>query len=197
MYTDEQIKPYINDLQELELDEIIEYIEKNKNTTNFDSLVEHCCNFFLDQIQRLFHKYDKQFEEYRDKQSKETNLVKLFIRTTEYITNDNNLYYLAVAEFFKGNRKKTIEYLRKNNLEKDSTEYEFNILDFANSYVAPFKEAFDGFWDEIYDLLSQRTTEKGVLDCTSYNLIEDIEKFTECLIATNHYFAVLRPSFTD
>ena len=40
-------------------------------------------------------------------------------------------------------------------------------------------------------------TEKGILDCSSYALIEDIEKFTECLIATNSYFAVLRPSFTD
>ena len=181
MYTDEQIKPYIKDLEKLESDiSIIKYIEQNKNTPNFSALVEHCCNFFLDQIQRMFHKYDKYFEEYRDNHPKETNFIKLFLCATEYISDGDNVYYLAVAEFFKGSQKKTIEYLKKNNVNNASSEDEFTILDFANSYVAPFKEAFDGFWKEIYNMLAHRTTEPGVLElCQAmplfYNSTDAIE----------------------
>ena len=39
-------------------------------------------------------------------------------------------------------------------------------------------------------------TEKGILDCSSYDLIDNTEKFTEHIIATNQYFAILRPSMS-
>ena len=104
MYTDEQLKPYIEDLQKLELDEsLIKYIQRNKNTENFDALVEHCCDVFLDEIQRMFYKYDKHFEEYKNNHPNETNLINLYIKTSELIDNDKLVYYHAVSniqEFF-------------------------------------------------------------------------------------------------
>ena len=165
MYTEEQLKPYIKDLEKMPPDEsLIYYLEKTKHTENFEVLVEYCCNIFLDGIQRMFLKYDKYFEEYKNKQPKETNFIKLYLRAIEFLDKDKFPYYFAVAEFFKGNHKKTIEYLKKNNRNKEAAEYEFTILDFANSYVAPFKEAFDGFWEEIYNMLAARTIENGVLE---------------------------------
>lgn len=181
MYTEEQLQPYIEDLEKLEtVESIIKYIDDNKHTSNFDALVEHCCNFFLDQIQRIFYTYDKYFEEYRDKQPMETNVVKAYIRVSEYMTDDSGAYYLAVAEFFKGNHQKTIELLRKDNSSKETNESEYTILDFANSYAAPFKEAFKGFWEEIYNMLTKRETEKGVLElCKAmplfYNSTDSVE----------------------
>ena len=37
-------------------------------------------------------------------------------------------------------------------------------------------------------------TSKGILDLSTKELIEDTKAFTACLIATNQYFAILRPS---
>lgn len=37
-------------------------------------------------------------------------------------------------------------------------------------------------------------TSKGILDLSTKELIEDVKTFTACLIATNQYFAILRPS---
>ena len=106
MYDEEQLSQYIDDLKNLELnDSVIKYIEKNKNTKNFDALVEHCCCVFLDEIQRMFHKYDKDFEEYKSKQPKESNLVKLLIKAVELTEDDKLPYYRAAAEFFKGNKR--------------------------------------------------------------------------------------------
>ena len=80
MYTEEQLKPYIKDLEKLPPDEsLIHYIEKNKHTENFEALVEYCCNIFLEGIQRMFLKYDKYFDEYKNKEPKETNFIKLYL----------------------------------------------------------------------------------------------------------------------
>ncbi|MBP3922500.1 MAG: tetratricopeptide repeat protein [Ruminiclostridium sp.] len=165
MYTEQQLKPYIKDLEKMTFDEsLIHYIEKNKHTENFEALVEYCCNIFLDEIQRMFLKYDKYFEEYKNKQPRETNFIKLYLRATEFLDKDKFPYYFAVAEFYRGNKKHTIEYLKKDYLSMDSNESEVSVWNFVSSFVAPFKEAFDGFWEDVYKILSSIPTEKGVLE---------------------------------
>lgn len=165
MYTEEQLQPYIEDLGKLQADEsLIKYLEDKKNTKNFDALVEYCCNVFLDAIQRLFYKYDQAFESYIVNHPAETNYVKLYIRTTEFIKNKNSIYYLAVSEFFKGNNEKAIEYLKQDYESPDFKDKEVSIYNFAYSIAAPFKDAFEGFWENIYKTLSTLPTEKGVLE---------------------------------
>ena len=168
MYTEELLKPYIKDLEAIQMDDslekLIEYIEKNKSTENFIALVEYCCDIFLDNIQRLFSKYDKQFEEYKNSYPKEANLVKLYIKATGYIDTEKSPYYIAVSEFFKGNKDKTIENLRKAYSSAEHRESTFTIKDLGYSFVGPFKEAFDGFWENVYDILSAVPTESGVLE---------------------------------
>ena len=168
MYTEEQLAPYIKDLEELgnseNLTQYIEYVESKKKDKNFHALVDHCCDIFLDIIQRSFLKYDKYFEEYRNEQPDQNNPVKIFIRLTTYIDNNDDTYYKAVSEFFKGNKQKTIEYLKQ---EYDPAKFgndKYSIYDFGYSFVAPFKEAFEGFWEEVYGILSKIPTEDGVLD---------------------------------
>ena len=165
MYTEEQLKPYAEDLSSLPLDiSLIEYIEKNKNTENIEALLEHCCNVLLDGIQRMFHKYDKYFDEYKNNHPAETNFLKLYLKAAEYIPNGKLLYYKAVSEFFKGNKKKTIEYLKQEYTPINWTGPNFSIDDFGYSFAGPFKEAFDVFWEETYKILSAIPTENGVLE---------------------------------
>jgi tetratricopeptide (TPR) repeat protein len=192
MYTEEQLKPYLEDLQNFELDEsLLKYIEKNKDTANFEALVEHCCGVLLDEIQRMFHKYDKSFEEYKNKHPKETNFVDLYIKMVELLPPNKLLYYRAVSEFFKGNKETSVEYLRQ---EFDPTEWtgsEFTIRDFGYSYVGPFKEAFDGFWEDVYNMLSAVPTEAGVLElCKSIPLFYNSTNATESCAALEKALAV-------
>ena len=168
MYTEEQLAPYIKDLEELgnseNLTQYIEYIETKKNDKNFDALIDHCCDMFLDIIQRSFLTYDKYFEEYKNEQPEQNNCVKVFIRLTTYINSDEDVYYKAVSEFFKGNKQKTIEYLTQKYNPAQFGNDKYSIYDFGYSFVAPFKEAFEGFWEEVYNILSKIPTEDGVLE---------------------------------
>ena len=166
MYTEKQIKPYIQDLQKLAADiSLIKYIENNKNSEYFEDIVTYCCDVFLDGIQRMFLKYDKYFFEYKNNHPMETNFVKLYIKTTEFLSEDKHHYYIAVSEFFKGNKKKTLEYLKREyDPSLDWKDFRVSIHNFAFTFVGPFKEAFDGFWEEVYIILSSIPTEKGVLE---------------------------------
>lgn len=192
MYTEEQLKPYIDDLQKLELDEsLIKYIQRNKNTENFDALVEHCCDVFLDEIQRMFYKYDKHFEEYKNNHPNKTNLINLYIKTSELIDNDKLVYYHAVSEFFKGNKQKTLEYLKLEYNPANWENTEVTINNFGNSYVAPFKEAFEGFWEEVYNMISLVPTEKGVLElCKAIPLLYNSTNASESCDALEKALAI-------
>lgn len=192
MYTEEQLKPYIKDLEKLPPDEsLIHYIEKNKHTENFEALVEYCCNIFLEGIQRMFLKYDKYFDEYKNKEPKETNFIKLYLRVTEFLDKDKFPYYFAVSEFYRGNKKKTIEYLKRDYASTDSNESEVSIWNFVSSFVAPFKEAYDGFWDEVYNILSKISCEDGVLElCKAMPLFYNSTDATESCAALEEVLAL-------
>ena len=195
MYTEEQLAPYIKDLEELgnseNLTQYIEYIETKKKDKNFDALVDHCCDIFLDIIQRSFLKYDQYFEEYKNEQPEQNNPVKVFICLTTYINSGKNVYYKAVSEFFKGNKQKTIEYLKQEYNPAYFGNDKYSIYDFGYSFVAPFKEAFEDFWEEVYDILSKIPTEDGVLElCKAMPLFYNSTNATESCAALENVLTI-------
>ena len=62
MHKEIENKPYIDEIQKLAADiSLIRYIEENRNSEDFEEIVIYCCDIFLDGIQRMFLKYDKNF----------------------------------------------------------------------------------------------------------------------------------------
>jgi len=158
MYTEVELSSYIDDLENLSYENTIEFLEKNKKTENFQALVEHICNISLDIIQRTFYKYDLSNEQ--------NTVIDTFVKATKYITTEALYYYKAVACYFKNDRKNTIKYLKtaKDIGFFSDNKSDFTIDEFALCFIAPFKNGYPGFWDDIYYLLSDLPLEKGVLD---------------------------------
>jgi len=160
MYTEDQIKDYIDDLQHIPLGgAIVEYLKQHSSDQNFMALVEHCCNTLLNIIQCEYYKYDSNIIQ-------NSPSINDYVEVANWIQTDELPYYKAVAEFFKGNKSKTLLYLSKANELGFFCDGNapFSDIEFANCFLGPFKSAFPGFWDEIYKLLSSINVEKGVLE---------------------------------
>lgn len=165
MYTKDELSSYIDELEHLAYEDSIKFLEKNKNTENFEALVEHICNISLDIIQRAFYKYDLT--------NGQSTVIDTFVEATKYIKNEGLYYYKAVACYFKNERKNIIKFLK---IAKDAgcfydDNLVFTIDGFANCFIAPFKNAYSGFWNEIYNLISDWNLENGVLElCKAVDL---------------------------
>lgn len=160
MYTEDQIKEYLADLQGMPVgDDLIKYVSRHSHDHNFPALIEYCCNNLLDIIQRLYYKYS-------DDIIQNSIEIKAYITITEWITDNQLPYYRAVAELFKGNTQKSLEYIHKANNQGffyDGNDA-FTDIEFANCFLAPFKAGFPGFWTEIHDLIATFSVEPGVLE---------------------------------
>ena len=175
MYTEEQIKDHINDIQTLLVEQIPDYINSHKKDENFDALVEYSCNILLDSIQRSYYKYYKNT-------FCEDKSIKAFIEVSAFINPDVSPYYLAVAEFFKLNNNNVMKYLEKANELGFFCDDKVPLTDveFSYCFVGPFKNGYDGFWEEVYKLILSMNTDKGIPElCKAvaafYNA-EDTEK---------------------
>jgi tetratricopeptide (TPR) repeat protein len=160
MYTEEQIAKYIDDINGMPVgDAVIDYVKKHIHDQNFNALLEYVCNDLLDIIQRQYYKYD-------DLVFQNSVEINIFTQIANLISTDDLPYYRAIAEFFKGNKQKTIHYIYKaheHGFFFDGNEA-FTDVEFANCFLGPFKAGFPGFWDEIYKLLSSIKVEQGVLE---------------------------------
>lgn len=160
MYTEDQIKDYIDDLRNIPIGgTIADYLLQHSYDKNFNALVEHCCNMLLDIIQREYYKYDNSIIQ-------GSEAIKDYLAVSDWIPANDLPYYHAVAEFFRGNKSKTFRYLSKANdlgFFCDSNA-PFTDVEFANCFLGPFKSGFPGFWEEVYNLLSGMNVEKGVLE---------------------------------
>lgn len=186
MYTEDQIKDYLADLQGMPVDgTLIEYVNKHSHDKNFPALIEYCCNDLLDIIQRLYYKYS-------DDIIHNSIEIKTYIAITDWIEGDQLPYYRAVAEIFKGNAQKSLEYIRKANAQGffyDGNEA-FTDIEFANCFLAPFKAGFPGFWTEIYNLISTFSVEPGVLElCKAVPLFYNSSNSSEIRNALEIAFA--------
>ena len=79
---------------------------------------------------------------------------------------DPGYFYTALYEFFKGNRSSAIKHIRKN-LEKyyrDDPELTMTESDFAQNFLAVYKNAFPGFWSTLYACINNIRMESGVAD---------------------------------
>ena len=160
MYTEDQIKDYVDDLRDIPIGgAIVDYLDQHSNDPNFNALVEYCCDLLLNIIQREYYKYDNSIIQ-------NSAEIKDYLDITQRIHGNDLPYYLAVSEFFKGNKRKTLRYLSEANSSGFFTDgiTPFSDIEFANCFLGPFKSGFPGFWEEVYKLLSSMNVEKGILE---------------------------------
>ena len=176
MYTEDQLKEYLDDLQTLPTGApVVDYLQKHSHDQNFNALLEYWCNLLLDGIQRQCYNYT-------DDILQNNTDIKEYLVVVSWMNSNDFPYYHAVAAFFRNDKSKTITYLRKAQKRGafgDSKE-PLSDTEFANSFIAPFKAGFPGLWDEIYNLLTQSNIEKGVLElCKAVHLFYTSENLTE------------------
>ena len=176
MYTDEQIAGYIDDINGMPVgDAVVDYVKKHAHDRNFNALLEYVCNDLLDIIQRKYYKYD-------DLVFQSSVEINVFSQIANLISKDELPYYRAIAEFFKGNKQKTIHYISKAHelgFFFDGNEA-FTDIEFANCFLGPFKAGFPGLWDEVYKLLESIKVEQGVLElCKAVTLFYSSTNLSE------------------
>ncbi len=158
MGNEEKLQEYFDELVKIaSMDDLVEILEKHKKEADFQDRVSFICNSLLDTVSKEVYQYSKD-------QFKKDPFIKYYIKATEYLEN-HDLAHFSYVEFFKGNNKKSLELLLKSeDTHSDEEVAKFTINDFVYEYVTPFKSAFPGFWNKVYDYLKKRNANTETLE---------------------------------
>ena len=118
-------------------------LEDMEGNPDVSSLRTIYCNHLLYAITTGCTKWDDW-----DKISDDT-LVKCFVKNVKRLP-EKQAYYHSIYYFFKNDEKKCLEYLKKEvgYLQKELNGNKLKEVDLVDLLVEPFKNAFDGFWEE-------------------------------------------------
>lgn len=186
MYNKDPLNSHLEELSRLPVDDsVINFLRAYQSEKYFSELLKHALDSILEIIQRIYSKYD-------DKaiNSKE---ISTYVKAADFIFDDSLAYYSSVAAFFRGNKEKTIQYLKKANEIGffGNKENPFTIDEFAVCFVAPFKGGFPGFWNEIQNMLPDMHLEKGCEElCKAVSLFYTSDNSLEIRAALEHVLSV-------
>lgn len=84
--------------------------------------------------------------------------IKIYLKICQFIKGIDFPYYRAFQFFFEGEYEKCLEYLKIDFkelfLEYSSDDNDVIDIALAVRYMIPFKNAFSGYWDELYKWIS-------------------------------------------
>lgn len=135
--------------------EVAAKIDKMKDDPHQQEYRAAFCENLLSELTIGFYSYGK-IEFLKDP------LYQCYCKESKLLNDD---YYNSLALFYSGNFEKCIEALNKSVIRMFSNDKpKMNEAEFASYFVAPFKEAFPGFWDKVSEIVSNVECEKGITE---------------------------------
>lgn len=139
--------------QFLDISAKLEQMEGNPDITALRTIY---CNHLLYAITTGYTKWDNWDKLLDDK------LVQVFMKTAKKLP-EKQAYYHSVYYFFKNDRKRCLEYLKKEvgYLQKELNGNKLKEVDIVELLIEPFKNAFSGFWEQAQMLFEPLCEEDG------------------------------------
>lgn len=160
--------------------EISEKINQMDNFEGVDEIRQVFCDNFLSVVAGGFVRYE-------DKFFLKSEEVTLFKGQVEKLPKDYYFFW-AVYYYFCGNKNKTLTCLKKAMEVFKGRGNEITEQLFVSFFVEPFKQGFDGFWNEVYNELTKYEVDNSILEFCK--LIEEYyqAKSNEELVEKFGYF---------
>lgn len=200
MTEDEYKKLYEEKYEGVSFTDIIKDIDSIKDVEEQEALRSFFCD---DLLYRLTGGYTKYYE---DTDYESLSGFKLFLENVEKL-NQNRNFLWSIYFFYKKDYKQCFEYIKKcldetfEQWQKEQaegipfmTEYVFIVL-----LLEPFKNAYDGFWVQISELLDSYSIEKDTKDycklISQFYSLQSQDDVIDLLIKFNqqypNYYSVL------
>lgn len=177
MTSEEYEKIYNEQYNEVPLENVPRLIEQIKDKTEQEEMRRLFCNDLLYYITTGYTKYktDEDFE---------TNpIIKLFNENVEKLNNDDNFFW-SMYYFYKRDYRNCIDKIKVllseslNLYSKGNNSY-ISFIDedvFVDCFLEPYKNAFDGFWEQLYEILNELPVEQDIKDfCRLINAYYTVE----------------------
>ena len=156
MYIEEQLNACFEEYLKLPLnDSAIDFLIKHQKEEYFFDLLKAALDDALDMIQRIYSKYNESL-------FKSSSEISTYIRMCK-LCNEGFYYYVAISRFFENKNDEVMVNIKKAHSAGflgDET-HKFTLDDFANCFVAPFKGAYNGFWEELCDFVDKMYVDSG------------------------------------
>lgn len=183
MTSEEYEKIYMDQYIELPIEKRAQLIEQIKDKTEQEEMRRLFCNDLLYYITTGYTKYktDEDFE---------TNpIIKLFNENVEKLNNDDSFFW-SMYYFYKRDYRNCIDKIKVllseslNLYSKENNSY-ISFIDedvFVDCFLEPYKNAFDGFWEQLYEILNELPVEQDIKDfCRLINAYYTIESEDEII----------------
>lgn len=142
---------------EMPYKEISDKINAVKNEEDAIELRKIFCDNLLFAITRGYLKYDEE-------NFGKGNLIETFKQHVEKMPEDS-CFFRAVYHYFNRDNRKSLQFLKlsmeKIFEDKNAETNEFTIIE---CFQEPFKQGFDGFWEEICTEIRKYESEKSILE---------------------------------
>ena len=156
--------------KDMPLLDISKQLEAMDAHPDIEPLRKYHCNVLLYVISSGYTHYDniKLFET--------DELVLDFVKNVKKLSDDR-YYYWAVCYFYLGNHKKCIEYIKKdiNMLQSSLDGLLITEGDIVELYIEPYKNAFDGFWEKVQNLIEPLCEKDG-----THQLCKLMDEYYKC-----------------
>lgn len=121
------------------------------------------CDDLLSGVSEGILEYPKNFKYPED------SLFAMLVRQMKKLSNEF-VYAKALYEFFMGNHAKCLSLIKKDlklayeNAKKNNqlSEFYYNESALVQNYIVPYKQAFDGFWNELANIIKQYPSDKNI-----------------------------------
>ena len=184
MTSEEYEKLYMERYEELPLSKTLEQIEQIADKTEQEEMRTRFCRNWLYCITGGYTKYEP------DMDFEKNSNIKLFIENIEKLKDDRHFFW-ALYYFYKGDRKRCIDRIKKLLYKAlkcyDKDKQFMDEYSFVDCFLEPYKNAFDGFWLQLYEIFEELPVEQDIKDfcglINDYYTLESEDEVIERLIS--------------
>lgn len=138
-------------------EKLLHFLSVHSLDKDFNEFLNYVCKHICDTVARTVYSYSKQFLD-------ENGDVQILCTIVKEFPRADIPYYRLLCGFFQHKHSAVLSKLPvfiERWYQTDTAP--ISETDFAVVFLSPFKNAFPGFWDKVYQLLCAYPTEPGVL----------------------------------
>lgn len=138
-------------------EKLLHFLSVHSLDKDFNELIDYVCNHICDTISRTVYSYSKKFLD-------ENGDVQILCTIVKKFPRADIPYWRLLCDYFQHKHSAVLTKL-PSFLETwcSKRTQAISDADLAFHFLSPFKNAFPGFWDKVYQCLCAYPTESGVL----------------------------------